>query len=186
MREESEPPCVAGALACGLRDVLIDLVGHDLVDDALGCLKPETRMAWRSATPIGWVPIQVLENVFGEAARLLERDIADLHTEVARVSIERTMRTLWRVLLRFTTDQALVSRTPVIYGKSYNRGRLEARIARTGQADISLLDWPAAPEWPLRATKIGIETVLRIAGREDVRIIYTRTPDGAAYTATWK
>jgi hypothetical protein len=128
----------------------------------------------------------VLEQVFGESARLLERDIADLHTDVARISIERTMRTLWRVLLRLTTDQALVSRTPVIYGKSYNRGRLEAHITESGRAEIRLLDWPAAPEWPLRATKIGIETVLRIAGRQDVRIIYTRTPDGAGYTATWK
>ena len=183
---ESDPPCVAGALACGLREVLADVVGRDLIESALTCATPEVKLAWRAATPIGWVPINVLESVFGEVARLVERDIADLHTEVARISIERTMRTLWRLLLRFTTDQALVSRTPVIYGKSYNRGRLEANIPTNGHADIRLLDWPAAPEWPLRATKIGIETVLRIAGRQDVRIIYARTPDGAQYTATWK
>lgn len=183
---EGDVPSVSGALACGLRDALSELVGPDRVLAALTRVEPDDRALWETATPIGWVPIRVLEHVFGEVAHDLGRNISDLHVEVARISIERTMRTLWRMLLRLTTDSALVSRTPLIFAKSYNRGRLEAKIIGTGRAEICLVEWPDAPEWPLRATRIGIETVLGIAGRKDVRIQYTRTSSGAAYAASWR
>jgi hypothetical protein len=184
--EEAELPSVSGALACGLRDVLAQVVGADQVDQALATVTPDAAARYRAVSPIGWLPISVLEEVFGKVAQRQGRSIGDLHVEVARTSIERTMRTLWRLLLRLTTDSALISRTPVIYGKSYNRGRLTAEIPAAGRATVTLLDWPNPPEWPLRATQIGIETVLRIAGRDDVDVRYTRTADGALYTATWR
>jgi hypothetical protein len=116
----------------------------------------------------------------------MRRSVSDLHTEVARLSIERTFRALWRVLLRFTTDEALMSRTPAIFARSYNRGKLESSFPAKGRAVAKLRDWRNAPEWPLRATRIGIETVLVIAGRKDVRVKCTRTDDGAEYSAVWK
>lgn len=180
------PASVSGALACGLRDVLIDVAGRQAVDTALDRLSLRDRHDWLGATPVGWVPISLLETVFGEVASSLHRDVADLHVEVARVSIERTMRTLWRLLLRVTTDGALISRTPVIYAKSYNRGRLVAEIRERRRADLQLTDWPNAPEWPLRATRIGIETVLGIAGRHQPTVVCTRTPNGASYVASWR
>jgi hypothetical protein len=88
--------------------------------------------------------------------------------------------------LRLTTDKALISRTPVIFGKSYDRGRLEADIPKPGHGEILLLDWPDVPPWPLRATRIGVQTVLSIAGRKDVRVECTRTAAGAHYIATWR
>jgi hypothetical protein len=179
-------PSVSGALACGLRTALAEVVGPARVLTALERVEPDDRSQWEAATPVGWVPIHVLEHVFGEVAHDLGRNISDLHVEVARISIERTMRTLWRMLLRLTTDNALVSRTPLIFAKSYNRGRLEARITGPGRAEIVLLEWSDAPEWPLRATRIGIETVLTIAGRKDARVHYTRTASGAEYTASWR
>ncbi len=183
---EANVPCVSGALASGLRDALTELVGPERVELALTRVDAEERHRWESTTPVGWLPLHVLEHVFGEVARDLGRDIGDLHVEVARISIERTMRTLWRLLLRLTSDSALVSRTPLIFAKSYNRGRLEAKMPVGGQAEIQLFDWPDAPEWPLRATRIGIETVLRIAGRKDVRVRCTRTSSGALYAANWR
>lgn len=186
MAAGSEPACVSGALACGLRDVLIDVAGGRVVDAALSRVSREDRHAWLGATPVGWVPIYLLETVFGEVATHLHRDVADLHVEVARISIERTMRTLWRMLLRLTTDHALISRTPIIYAKSYNRGRLIADIRERGRAEVTLTDWPGAPDWPLRATRIGIETALRIAGRREPTVACVRTLHGADYVATWR
>jgi hypothetical protein len=136
--------------------------------------------------PIGWMPIADMESVFAEMAAEMRRSVSDLHTEVARLSIERTFRALWRVLLRFTTDEALMSRTPAIFARSYNRGKLESSFPAKGRAVAKLRDWRNAPEWPLRATRIGIETVLVIAGRKDVRVKCTRTDDGAEYSAVWK
>jgi hypothetical protein len=184
--QTDEEPSVSGALACGLRDVLAEVVGKERVETALDQVEPDVAASYRNVTSVGWLPIRVLEDVFGEVARSQGKTTAELHVEVARTSIERTMRTLWRLLLRLTTDNALISRTPVIFAKSYNRGRLTAEIPESGRAKVSLLDWPNPPEWPLRATRIGIETVLRIAGRQNVEVRYTRTPDGALYSATWR
>jgi hypothetical protein len=96
------------------------------------------------------------------------------------------MKTVWRALLRLTTDNALITRTPVIFSRSYNRGRLTASIPVPGRGEITLDEWPDAPEWPLRATRIGVETVLRLAGRKDVRVVAERRPQGAFFLATWR
>jgi hypothetical protein len=178
-------PCVSGALACGLRVVVSEIAGTGAVARALEHVPADTRSTYQNALPVGWVPIHVMETVFAEIAKELHTTVAELHTLVARRSIEQTMRTFWRMLLSITTDSALVSRTPVIFARSYNRGRLEARIVERGRAAIALQDWPDVPEWPLRATRIGIETVLTIAGRRDVRVTSSRTRAGAAFTATW-
>jgi hypothetical protein len=182
---EEEPPSVSGALACGLRDVVLELVGKPQIEVALDRVSASHRRRYEGMLPVGWVPIETMEVVFSAIAAELGTTLSDLHTRVARVSIERTMRTLWRMLLRVTTDNALVSRTPTIFARSYNRGRLQAAIPTQGRAEIILVAWPNAPEWPLRATRIGVETVLRLAGRKSVRVTYDRTDDGAAYVATF-
>jgi len=60
------------------------------------------------------------------------------------------------------------------------------RIPEPGRGEVELVDWPDAPEWVLRGAGIGIETVLRAAGRKDVRVAGKRTPQGVEYLATWK
>ena len=139
-----------------------------------------------TATAIEWMPIVVMEEAFSAIAAEVGTDVASLHERVATVSVERTFRTVWRVLLRLTTDKALVSRTPLVFARSYNRGRLAAEVPRPGRGEITLFDWPNVPAWPQRATRIGIATVLRVAGRSDVRVEMAPTPTGARYVATWR
>ena len=103
---------------------------------------------------MGWVPLPVVETAFTELAVEVGTNIAELHERVARRSIDVTIRKFWRILLKVTTDGALVSRTPVIFARSYNRGRLESRIVSPGRGEVKLLDWPNAPEWPLRGTRV--------------------------------
>jgi hypothetical protein len=90
------------------------------------------------------------------------------------------------MLLRVSTDSALVSRTPVIFGKSYNRGRLVATVLFSGRGEVELLDWADVPDWPIRGTQAGIETGLRIAGRRNVRVESKRTRTGASFHVTWR
>jgi len=180
------PPSISGPLACGLRDVAAELVGKEVVERALARVPPDARTHYQTATAIEWMPIEVMEQAFTAIAGELGTDVAQLHERVATISIERTFRTVWRVLLRLTTDKALVSRTPGVFARSYNRGRLTVEIPRPGRGEIVLLDWPNVPAWPLRATRIGIATVLRVAGRNDVRVDLTPTPSGARYLATWR
>lgn len=180
------PPSISGPLACGLRDVAAELVGAEVVGRALDRLSAEHRTRYQTATAVEWMPIDVMEEAFSAIAGELETDVASLHERVATVSIERTFRTVWRMLLRLTTDKALVSRTPSVFARSYNRGRLVAEIPRPGRGEITLLDWPNVPPWPQRATRIGIATVLRLAGRNDVRVDLAPTATGARYVATWR
>jgi hypothetical protein len=163
-----------------------ELAGSTVVSAALDRVPPDVRAEFECVTSVGWVRIATFEQVFTEIARELGRTVAELHTEVARISIERTMRTVWRMLLRLTTDNALISRTPVIFSRSYNRGKLDARIPEPGRGEITLSDWPDVPAWPVRATRIGVETVLRLAGRKDVRVASEPRPDGAFFLATWR
>ncbi len=180
------PPCVSGPLACGLRDVAAELLGAEAVERALARVSADTRQRYETLTAVEWVPIEVMETAFTELAKEAGVSVGTLHEKVAVVSIERTMRTFWRMVLRLTTDKALTSRTPVIFGKSYNRGRLEADIPEPGHGEIFLHDWPDVPAWPLRATRIGVQTVLSIAGRKDVRVECSRTKTGARYVASWR
>jgi hypothetical protein len=177
---------VSGALASNLAVVVRELSGNAVVTGALERVSPDVRAEFESVTSVGWVRVSTLEQVFSEIAADVGKSVADLHTEVARISIERTMRTVWRVLLRLTTDSALISRTPVIFARSYNRGKLFSSIPEPGRGEIMLSDWPDAPAWPIRATRIGVETVLRLAGRKDARVTSERRPDGAFFLATWR
>lgn len=181
-----EPACVSGALAANLRGVVRELLGDAAVDTALRRVPRDVADEFEAVTSLGWVRISTFETVFTELAGSAGKTVSELHSEVARVSIERTMRTVWRMLLRVTTDNALISRTPVIFARSYNRGRLSAAIIAPGRAELTLSDWPDAPDWPLRATRIGVETVLRLAGRKDARASAERRSHGASIVATWR
>jgi hypothetical protein len=184
--EHRGDPMVSGALAVNLRGVLYEYCGREVVTAASLRVPADVREEFDGVTSIGWARISTFEQVFSEVASDTGTTVASLHTNVARISIERTMRTVWRVLLRLTTDNALISRAPVIFSRSYDRGKLEARIPTSGRGEITLSEWPDAPEWPIRATRIGIETVLRLAGRRDARVESERRPEGAFLLATWR
>jgi hypothetical protein len=181
-----DEPCISGALACSLRDVANELLDAQSIARALRRTAPDVRTAFETAQPVGWVPLRVVEETFHELADELGTTVAELHERVARRSVEVAFRKFWRIFLRVTTDGALVSRAPSIYARSYNRGRLESRITTPGRGETRLVDWPGAPEWPLRGTRIGIEVSLGIAGRKNVQATCTRTPTGALFIVTWR
>ena len=89
------------------------------------------------------------------------------------------MRSVWRILLRLTSDESLVARVPVFYPKSWNRGRLVARLVGPGKAESRLDGWPNVPEYTVRGVRIAFETTLRLAGRKDIESSVERHADGA-------
>jgi hypothetical protein len=181
-----DEPCISGALTCTLREVANDLLGAQTVARALERVPESLRSAYENAVPVGWIPLPVVEAAFTELAAEDGTTIAELHERVARRSIELTMRRFWRVLLRVTTDSALVSRAPAIFTRSYNRGRVEARVVSPGRGEVRLHDWPHAPDWPLRGTRVGIEVGLGVAGRRNVQATCTRTANGAVFLVSWR
>src|SRR4051812_24012646 len=68
-----DEPRLAGALACNLRDAVIDLAGRDAVKRSLEGV-PEVRRQFEEALPLGWVPITLMETAFERIAATLGRD----------------------------------------------------------------------------------------------------------------
>lgn len=102
------------------------------------------------------------------------------------LSTERTLSTVWRVLLRFTSDEAILDRTPMMWERTRNVGRLELVSLEPGCSVLEVKGWPGMPQRHARILAINIETVLRCAGREEVRCHWKRTADGAVYQTRWR
>jgi hypothetical protein len=185
MPDEQGRPLVSGAVFVEQRKVLEDVAGVGAVASALASLPVDHRNELEQLRPVSWFSVD-LQNEFIEAvARAAGRDPYELNHECTKVGVERTLRTLWRVLLRFTSDNALVSRCPIFYSKNYDAGSLSAEIGEPGCATIVLSGWRAPPRMDIEGIGTGIATVLECAGRRDVAMRWKRQPEGALYTATW-
>lgn len=181
-----EHPRVSGAVLLDQLGVMRELTGPDSMDAAIRSLPDPLRGEIDSLMPVSWCSVDAANALLEAAARESGRSPSSFQAEVVRVGVERTFKTLWRIILRFTSDEALVRRTPLIYSKTYDRGRLSARIARPGRAEIDLTGWATPPQLDLEGLACGIETVLRVAGRREARVVFERRTDGALFVATWR
>jgi hypothetical protein len=179
-------PSAAGATIHVLRRALEDIVGVNVVASALQKLPTKVREEFVPLTPMTWVPLATSNMAVAYIATEARRQPDDLMDEAVRRAAEQMFRTSWRLLLRITTDHALIARTPVLYSKWRNIGQLESSLLAPGKSEIWLRGWPGVSERNVRTLAVSIETVLRLAGRRAVRMEWTRTPDGARYLAFWR
>lgn len=181
-----EQGALSGSFVLRHRESLREKFGADALRTALAALSAEASTAIANAGKVGWVPVEAVDELFNVVARQRRLEPAVLHKELSELATEHTVRSVWRVLLRFTSDAQLVAQTPVFYRKAWNRGALTAALERPGFATLTLSSWPDAPEFTVRGLQLSVARVLELAGRDSVRIIHERTEDGAKYQATWK
>lgn len=179
-------PRMSGALVLEHRRILVDLCGPQRFERVRERLAEDVRREYDEITPVAWPRVSTAEAVVRAAAAELGRDFVELHEHLARTGVEKTLTTLWRLLLRFTTDDALVARTPRIYARALNRGELVPRITGPGRAEIRIAGWPDIPDFSARGIRIAIGAVLQLAGRENVKIVEEVRSDGRAFLASWK
>ncbi len=180
-----EHPRLSGAILVDNLRTLREIAGDQAVCAGLDALDAGTRVSFSSATTLTWVPAPEFERFFTAAASSVGRNRDALQDEVSRRAIERTLSTLWRVILRVTTDNALISRTPLLYSKTFDAGEMQSHIDAPGRAEVLLLGWPSVSDFHARGIARGIETVLRCSGRKAARVTWARRGTGAAYQATW-
>ena len=180
-----KPPTISGSLVTQHKKILTALVGDGSLARALASLGPLDRQAIDEASPLNYVPISSAEALFAAVARDVGGDGPSLHEQVSRTSLEQNLKTIWRLLLRFTSDEALIARTPVMFGKAFPQGQMRPRIIEPGRAEIRIEQWPDMPDYAIRGTRVAVETVLRLAGRSNVKITTSRVADGVVYGATW-
>jgi len=186
MKEALEEPSISGALVSTHIELLGGRFGSDEVIRCIDGLPADVREHLQGVIAAGWVPVKAYDVFYRTFAARVGVDVAELHTDMSRHSVERTFKTMWRLLLRLTSTEALVSRTPVLFSRAYTKGRLRAVMTTPGLAEIELDGWPDVPDIVLRGVRIAIETVLRLSGRSPVRSSVERAPEGAKIRATWK
>lgn len=179
-------PSTSGTAVRDLRWALEEIAGSDTVGRALDDLPGDARRAFVEATPLSWVPLTVTTQVVDRVAEQAGLDPERMVDQAIRMATTRTMKTLWRVLLRFVTDQALIQRTPLLYRRTRNVGKLEVVSIERGSAELRLSEWPQIPARQARILAVNIETVLGLTGRRDVQCHFKRTEDGALYRITWR
>jgi hypothetical protein len=175
-------PSAAGTTVQALRNALLDLVGDEVFHAAMAALPAQVREDFDPVTPMTWVPVDVIYTAVAGVAERANRPFDQLMDEAVQRAGEKTLRSAWRLLLRVTSDHALLSRAPILYAKWRNIGRLEAKIIAPGKTELLLAEWPGMDERSIRSLQVTIETVLRLAGRKNVKVQAQSTSDGAKYT----
>jgi len=179
-------PRVSGTIVFDQLGVYRELVGPEVVGAAMAALAPDDRRELDGVLPISWVRLSAFNALLAEIARATQRDLLTMDADAVRRGTERTFTTVWRVLLRLTTDAALITRTPTFYAKGYDTGTLAARIPAPGRAELELTGFPEISDIDLQGVRIGIETVLRLSGRKDVRGTHHRTPSGGTFVVLFR
>jgi hypothetical protein len=160
---EATEPSIYGAIIAQTRAVLIERIGREAYDAALALLPPADADLYANANALDWVPIRVIEAVARAAGQVTGREWQALNDEVSRLGSRRAFGSVWRVFLRFTSDEALMTRGPTIFGKTYSHGRVQAEFSQNGTARIAL-EWPQAPDLAVRTLRIAIEELLAAGG----------------------
>lgn len=182
---DASAPRLSGQAVLDSRWAFEQVLGKESVARALASLPPSVREAYESATTLTWVPYEVMRDVHDAYGRVAGRPVEALLDDVLPKAIERSFTTVWRVLLRFTSDEALIARTPLLYTRTRSRGAMTARIVERGVGIAELTDWASIPQRDVLALSISIRSFLTLAGRREVRVRGERTATGARFHSTW-
>jgi hypothetical protein len=183
---DDDPPRLSAQSARDVRWALEQTLGFEVVTRALASVPESVRLAYAEPSPMSWVPYDAVVTCHSAIAREAGTTMEEMLERAVPLAVERAFRTVWRVLLRFTTDAALIARTPLLYTRTRSKGTMSARVIEPGRAVAELVGWPAMPPRDVRAIALSIETLLRLAHRRDVRVDGAVTADGARYVIHWR
>jgi hypothetical protein len=178
-------PCASGMAVKDMRWAIEKELGADKLEAALGRISPAARDEYTNATALSWVTYTTLAEVHDAVAGEAQEDPMALADRLARVTVERSFTTVWRIFLRFTSDEAIILRTPAFYAKSRNVGRMETRILTPGTSESIVSDFPTIPQRDIVILSASIETVLTLAGRAEVKSRGERIHGGAKFFTRW-
>ena len=183
---EGEEPLVSSALVFDQVRLMRELYGAETVARAEASLPTALREELAAMAPGGWSSLDVARELKNGVASLVGVDPLAFQRDICRKGVERTLTTVWRFLLRQLGDEALSKRTPILYSRSFNRGSLALAGWRDGGADLELRGWPRMPEYDLVGLMAGVQMVLELAGRRDVKVTSARRAPVIVLHASWR
>jgi hypothetical protein len=172
---------IFGAVLLEQRRVMEELAGPEVFREVLEGLQPDMRSEYEGLGMLSWCRHTTATEVTTRVGLALGRLPEDFQAEVVRTGIERTLRGIWRVLLRFSSDDALIKRAALIYSKTCDRGKLSVEPIRPGHVDLILTEWPDIANLDIVALAAGVETVLRVVGRSAARVTWHRETERVVF-----
>ncbi len=185
MRSPAPVPCASGMAVLDMRWAVEKMLGAEALKTALTKISAEAREEYTHATALSWIKYSTLGEVHEALAAVASMDAMELADRLARLTVERSFTTVWRIFLRFTSDEAIIVRTPAFYAKSRSVGYMASRILEPGRAESLISGFPTIPDRDIVILAASIETVLTLANRQSVRSKGERHPDGARFITTW-
>ncbi len=166
-------------------DGATDELGAEAVARARASLPEETRRTLEHITAVSWVPIAMVEELIEALADAGGLSVNVLRQRVVPPATRKGFHGVWRALLRFTGAEALIRRTPKIYARGRNVGKLEVTEVGHGVAELALTGWPDVPEGQLQSVALSIQTILRMSGRPRAVVSWRSEPGGGGFTVRW-
>lgn len=165
MGEGSPETRIFGAVLLEQRKVLEELASEETVQRVIASLPPDQRAEYEGLSFLSWCRHSTATEVVVRVGRELGKLPEAFQAEVVRAGVERMFGGVWKVLLRFSGDEALIKRSAVLYSKACDRGRMTANPLGPGHVKLTLSEWPEVPELAIIALAAGIEAVLNVVGR---------------------
>ncbi len=179
-------PQLSGAIFLDQIKVLTEHYGQPAIDQALAALEPQEREEIRGLLAMSWCDSTLAMRFKNELARAVGMNELELQRFVTRAGIERTLRGVWRFLVSQLWDDALVKRVPSIYSRAFDRGSMRAEGLRPGGSSFVLKGWPTIPDYDAHGLAFGMESILTVAGRKNVRVSWRREGAEVVFTASWQ
>jgi hypothetical protein len=175
------PGNVSGAIVLDQLALAREMLGEEVVARALRLLTPAARAELGGLLPVSWCSLTTAFDLHHAFAEVTGKDVAAWRRTIISAGIERTLSTVWRLFMRFTSVEAIVKRAAFIYGKSYDRGAVRAALVANDTVEVVLTDWPDVPRVELEAIACGLDVVLAIAKKNHSHITFERNPGGARF-----
>jgi hypothetical protein len=159
---------IFGAVLLEQRKVLAELAGEELLESIVRDLPGDQREEYEGLTLLSWCRHTTATEVVVRVGAALGKRPEAFQAEVVRAGVERLFGGIWKVLLRISSDEALIKRSALLYSKACDRGRMSAESIGPGRVRLTLSEWPDIPDLAIIALAAGIESVLRVVDRRAV------------------
>lgn len=176
---------VSGSSMHGFMEALATLYGRPMIDAGLARLPLDERIQVEQAFAQMWVPVEILAHAVDAWAEVSGISDEELTRRGVRLSTRNAVSTLWRMLFRVTTDEALITRTPILYSRIRNVGQMTSHLRAEREARVVLTGWRRGTDRQLLSLAVAIESILECSGRPRVRSTWKRTSDGGVIDLSW-
>jgi hypothetical protein len=183
---EGDAPQVSSTVIYDQIRLMRETYGADVVARAEASLPAPLREELTALTPGGWMSLDAPRELKNAVAALVGIEPMEFQRLIVARAVERTLTTIWRFLLRQLGDDALAKRTPLIYARSFNRGTLTMKSTSDGSVELELSGWSRIPEYDLVGLMMGVQKVLELAGRKEVKVTATRRSPVVHIHGTWQ